>query len=81
MHRRPGVAAAGVIHLALPRDGGGAYYNAVSKNMNVKPEKKTTESIARTQPQEVFGSNAYNIYSITHKTFFKRPQIGSKIKG
>ena len=40
MHRRPGVAAAGVIHLALPRDGGGAYYNAVSKNMNVKPEKK-----------------------------------------
>ena len=49
---RPGVAAAGFIHIALHGDGVGAHYNAVSKYMNDQ-EEPATESVASTRPEEV----------------------------
>ena len=51
--RRPGVAVAGVIHIALHGSKAGVHYIEVSKCSSVQPEDETTESIARKQTKEV----------------------------
>ena len=51
--RRPGVAAAGVIHIAIHENGAGVHYIAVSKCSSVQPEEETMEYISRKPTKEI----------------------------